>query len=103
MKYNYCLDQNVQNLKHFESKITISEDEQELIILNRKLHTSLNGNEKYVYRKSAASCKLSEIKGIIYGGISSRFWMLRKHTNYLKKDEFKKNKIPFLSWECITL
>ena len=28
---------------------------------------------------SSASCYVSEIKDLIYGGMSSRFWMLRKH------------------------
>jgi hypothetical protein len=31
--------------------------------------------------KSSASCRLSNVVGIIFGGISSRFWMLRKHLN----------------------
>lgn len=31
--------------------------------------------------RSKASCKLSDIRGFIYGGFSSRFWMLRKHIN----------------------
>jgi hypothetical protein len=38
--------------------------------------------EKIFYLKvSNASPDLSEIKGFIYGGISSRFWVLRKHIN----------------------
>ena len=38
----------------------------------------------YKYSRSSASCKLSEINNIIIGGISSRFWILRKHINMLK-------------------
>jgi hypothetical protein len=52
---------------------------------------------------SSASCKLKNIKGIMYGGISSRFWMLRKHINSLTVDELKWGQVPFYSWECITL
>jgi len=37
----------------------------------------------FEYKKSSASCNLSDIQGIIIGGISSRFWMLRKHMNML--------------------
>lgn len=29
--------------------------------------------------------------------------MLRKHINQLKKEQFRDNKVPFNSWECITL
>ena len=31
--------------------------------------------------KSSASCSLSDIQGIVFGGVSSRYWMLRKHIN----------------------
>lgn len=50
---------------------------------------------------SSASCKLSEIRAFIYGGFSSRFWMLRKHINSMSKQELKE--FPFHSWNCITL
>lgn len=33
------------------------------------------------YKKSSASCRLGDIKGIIYGGLSTRFWLCRKHMN----------------------
>jgi hypothetical protein len=52
---------------------------------------------------SSASCKLKNIKGIMFGGISSRFWMLRKHVNSLSKNDLKWGKVPFYSWECITI
>lgn len=51
--------------------------------------------------KSKASCKVSEITGFIYGGFSSRFWMLRKHINSM--DRLNIEKLPFFSWECISL
>ena len=53
----------------------------------------------YVMKESSASCDISQIKSIIYGGISSRFWMLRKHINSLKEGE----EPPFYAWECLTL
>lgn len=49
--------------------------------------------------KSKASCKLKEITSFLYGGFSSRFWMLRKHVNSMSDT----SKLPFYSWECITL
>ena len=37
--------------------------------------------EQYQLDRSAGSCKLKDIQGILYDGISSRFWLLRKHIN----------------------
>lgn len=33
--------------------------------------------------KSSASCKLNEIEGLVFGGLASRFWILRKHINLM--------------------
>ena len=35
----------------------------------------------YYYTKSSASNLISDITHIIYGGLTSRFWMMRKHFN----------------------
>lgn len=51
--------------------------------------------------KSSASCMLSEIDSFLFGGCSSRFWMLRKHINSQTRTEL--DKVPFYSWNCITL
>ena len=74
-----------------------------MIIYNKKLITHLDGNEKSTWVKSAASCKLSDIKGLVFGGISSRFWMLRVHINSMEILSIRKGIIPFYCWECITL
>ena len=37
----------------------------------------------------------------MFGGLSSRFWMLRKHINLMEPAELKK--LPFYSWNCLTL
>ena len=52
-------------------------------------------------KMSSASCYVSEIKDLIYGGMSSRFWMLRKHFISMSVSEIAE--IPFYSWQCITL
>ena len=65
-----------------------------------ELDESMDQIEFQDYR-SSASCKLSEIKNIIYGGQSSRFWMLRKHINSVSRKKIET--IPFKSWNCITL
>jgi len=57
----------------------------------------------YSLKQSSSSCKLSDIQGFIFGGLTSRFWMLRKHINSLSSEYFKKHTLPFYSWDCITL
>ena len=53
--------------------------------------------------KSSTSCNLDEIRGILFGGISSRFWMLRKHMNSYNVSEYNSDSIPFYAWQCVTL
>lgn len=60
------------------------------------------GTVQFKLTRSSASCKIEEIQSFIYGGFSSRFWMLRKHINCMTTNEFKNN-APFKSWNCITL
>lgn len=55
----------------------------------------------YDYHSSSSSCYVSEIRGIIFGGLQSRFWMLRKHFNSMNLEEL--DDIPFLSWQCLSL
>lgn len=62
--------------------------------LNKKQIKNMDPREKKLYEnemceisslfencKSSGSCYVSEINGIIFGGVNSRFWMLRKHFN----------------------
>lgn len=51
--------------------------------------------------KSSASCRLEDIVGFVYGGLTSRFWVHRKHINALPPDQI--DSVPFNSWDCITL
>ena len=67
-----------------------------------KIH-STGPDRQFDLKKSSASCKISEIQQIIFGGLSSRFWMLRKHLNAMLKKDHITNKVPFYSWQCITL
>ena len=46
---------------------------------------------------------LEDIKGINFGGISSRFWMLRKHLNSMDASYYKIENIPLYAWQCLTL
>ena len=66
-----------------------------------EMEEEMEKGEQYKLDKSAGSCKVNNILGIIYGGISSRFWLLRKHINSLDWKQLKD--LPFHSWDCITL
>ena len=52
-----------------------------------------------IIKNSSCSCHVKDIKGIMFGGHQSRFWMLRKHFNSMDKDTLEK--LPFYSWECL--
>lgn len=56
---------------------------------------------KFEETLSSASCLVSDIQAIIFGGQSSRFWMLRKHINSMSSKQLRN--LPFHSWNCITL
>lgn len=83
---------------------TLRINNKEIVRVMKKSSTGGDSEEEEqeeVYTESRASCKISEIKGLIYGGFSSRFWMLRKHVNSISDEDF--NARPFYSWQCITL
>ena len=50
---------------------------------------------------SKASCYVSDIESFVFGGFSSRFWLLRKHINSM--DTVKIGDLPFFCWECLTI
>lgn len=44
---------------------------------------------------------MKDIESFVFGGVSSRFWMLRKHFTLMTEKELKE--APFYCWQCITL
>ena len=54
-----------------------------------------------IYKTSSASTYVSEIQGFMFGGMNSRFWMLRKHFNSMSQSEL--SKLPFHCWNCISI
>ena len=120
-KYNYTLDEDCQNFNNYEALIRLTQDKEGLIItckkplprhevvseyqekLKNKHRNQGEENLDYKLETSSTSCKFSEIKGIIFGGISSRFWMLRKHMIQMDTQKFVAGMVPFYAWECVTL
>ena len=61
-------------------------------------------SDEYEIDPSSASFHIDYVQGIIFGGISSRFWMLRKHLCSLSPADHRRGKtIPFYAWNCLTL
>ena len=50
---------------------------------------------------SDGSCLISEINSFVFGGLTSRFWLLRKHINSMEYKDLEN--LPFYAWQCITL
>lgn len=109
-----------------EAFLQMSEDGQEILIYKKKLqvedtyvleadaatvkrlreeNTILTAQSEKIYslKKSSTSIKLNDVIGIIYGGLSSRFWMLRKLFNTYDKKCINNGELPYYAWECITL
>ena len=91
LKYNYSLDDRVQNFPSFQAFLQLSEDENFINIINYKpLDSEIPG---FYECKSSSSFNLKNLNSFTFGGQSSRFWMLRKHINLMEKSA-----IPFYSW-----
>lgn len=128
-KFNFALEEEVQNWCSFRSIMHIKDDE--IQILNRKPRliedkvykkmqgdifknkntgndigfmsgNGLKDDDHFKIVKSSASCKIDDVIGFIYGAQSSRFWMLRKYL--ISMPQKKENQFQILkSWNCITL
>ena len=61
----------------------------------------MDADPDFKHEKSSTSCNVDDIQGFFFGANNSRFWMLRKHFLSMSLDEL--NKMPFFSWQCITL
>jgi hypothetical protein len=61
----------------------------------------MDADPSFESKPSSASCYVSDIKDFIFGGMTSRIWMLRKHFNSMSLSEI--SEVPFHSWQCITL
>ena len=94
MKYNSSLDELVQNFRQYECLLRLSDNKDEIIITNLKP----DGDNAVIEKVSSSSFLFSEVKGFIFCGMSSRFWMLRKHINSLDMTDKKLKKLPFYNW-----
>lgn len=88
-------------LKRLSYRLKKSIDENNGIVNEDMLQQEVHNLRRLQLKRSLYSCNINEIQGFIVGGISSRFWLLRKHINMMTPKEIEK--IPFYSWECITI
>lgn len=96
MVYDYDLKSIIRQREEYQASLKKNENE-------RVLEDNFEEGVDFNYEQSSSSIKLQDIKGIIYGGLSSRFWMFRKHMicNSVKKTLI--GNAPFYAWQCITL
>ena len=79
------------------------------------LREEVEVKKMYQLKKSDSSCLLSDIQGFTFGGVSSRFWLMRKHfnqINFISQKKVDKNldleeqydkAFEFFPWQCISL
>ena len=63
----------------------------------------INADHDIFQVPSSASHRISDIQVITFGGMSSRFWVLRKHISYMPKAYLTAKSMPFFAWQCISL
>jgi hypothetical protein len=84
-----------------QNKIDLDEDDG--VINEQIMDIEINQLKLYKLQKSSLSCRLDRIKSFVVGGLSSRFWAMRKHINMMTAKDMDNHGLPFYSWECITL
>lgn len=119
-KYNNSLDQDTQKFFHFHASLELVDDREFRITILKPIEQFMDPNHSkgddedkeegsssqpkdslFKEAVSTSSCLISDIKSIVYGGISSRFWVLRKHFNSMSQVELLQ--ASFYSWQCVTL
>ena len=116
-KFNYALDEIVQDFSSYPSIIEILNDGERLQIVNRKpIETSprddgtimdpvmvnhIDDDPEFLQKLSSCSCDIEDIHSIHLGGFQSRFWMLRKH--FISMDNKEIKQVPFYNWQCLQI
>ena len=54
------------------------------------------------YHESQKSCKVADIESLVYGPLTSRFWILRKHICLSSQRQLLMN-MSFYAWDCLTI
>ena len=67
------------------------------------LDHEINTLKLYKLKESSLSCHIDDIGSFVVGATTSRFWALRKHINLTSSLDIAQEKIPFYSWQCLTL
>lgn len=94
---------------HQESSDSLIIDSDDDIVRNIDLEEECNHIKEHIsFEQSSSSKNISEIKGIVYGGINSRFWIYRKHMCSLEYNKVKNDSqfvrkgrrmpLPFYAW-----
>lgn len=114
-KYNYALEDIVQNFGSFPAIIEFNKRCDYIYIVNRKPRETekrdiltepvviedIDDDPEFYQTTSSCSTWVEDIESIHFGGFQSRFWMMRKHINCANPAGIKK--IPFYNWQCLSL
>ena len=113
VKYHHNIDGSLQNSAQNCGELFLDEHDNVVILCHKPEGGGEEGTKEdhghgekvqvYSVKKSHASFHLEEVRGLIYGGLGSRFWMLRKHINTIPMTKYIKDQVPFYSWECLTI
>jgi hypothetical protein len=76
-------------LMRLSYRLKKSIDENDGIVNEEMLQQEVHHLKRLKLKRSLYSCNLNEIMGFIVGGISSRFWLLRKHINMMTPKEIE--------------
>lgn len=75
----------------------------------KEVHVSLSADSKKLevksinnFREPVTYFKVKDIQSFIFGGLSSRFWMMRKIFN-TSEIYYNGKEMPFYAWQCISL
>lgn len=96
-KFNYNLERSTQDFTSNHMFLDFSNSDYMRIVERRPVpqadytdrgfmeenKLAVDVDTDFVNYDSAASCHICEVKDFVFGGINSRFWLLRKHVNSL--------------------
>lgn len=86
------LEQKLRHFKHCSKRVHLQTANV------KKGHQHAEDGSEYEEKLSSSTFNIEEVESLTFGPISSRFWLYRKHVNTVKTE-----KMPFLSWEVLTI
>ena len=81
---------------------TLSIEEKNEIIVKQQIGAKhWDDRLSFTRDNSTGSCKVKDITSFVFGGFTSRFWLMRKHICSMQVADLKN--LPFYCWQCLTI